>query len=135
MRDVRHLEEMDPPRTESRLCNVKGCGRTTREKKPFCPDHIDELPYVQQLMAQIDYKAAELERVRSGKPVPVPSCFEGEIVWHLKMNGRRSVRRLAKEVHIEYVILIKMLRAYKRRGLIKFYPHHRRSEDYIVGAV
>lgn len=110
---------MDPPRTEPRLCVIKGCGRTTREKKPYCPDHISNLPYVKSLLEQIDYKALELEKVRGGHPVPVPSLYEDEILNHLLQNGRRSVKLLAKELYIEYAVLIKIIRSYNKRELVR----------------
>jgi hypothetical protein len=39
---------------ESRHCEVPGCGRTTRERKPWCPEHaLSHSPYVLEVKAEV----------------------------------------------------------------------------------
>lgn len=40
MRDTRHLWYSNDPRPDPYRCTVEGCGRTTREGKPWCSDHV-----------------------------------------------------------------------------------------------
>ena len=39
-------------------CGVVGCTNETNGRKPFCIDHLDQLPYVKQLRAELSRREA-----------------------------------------------------------------------------
>ena len=56
----------DEPRTE---CSVLGCANATNNRKPYCIDHLDRLPYVQKIKAEL-IEQGELEPVAGFDQAP-----------------------------------------------------------------
>jgi len=52
-----------PGRRPAVKCSEPGCNRSTRENKPYCPEHVESTPYVQRLMTQPEY-IEEMKRER-----------------------------------------------------------------------
>lgn len=36
----------------TRHCDAHGCGKPTQGGKPYCPDHVGQMPYAQQVAAE-----------------------------------------------------------------------------------
>jgi len=88
-------------------CAAPLCGQTTRESKPFCPDHLMEAPYVAAIMGELKDRADELGRLRklieadAKKPWRTVDVLGGncrEILRHLSQLGGRTVERINREV-------------------------------------
>ncbi len=91
-------------RTETLRCGHSGCLSPTREGKPYCPLHVELMPYVAQLMNDLENQQAEHERAR--KPGRVSGIDpEGitakELLLLVDQHGGRTVPRLAKDLQIE----------------------------------
>ena len=39
--------------TDALTCHIPGCENTTRERKPFCAEHVEEHPYISDLMDRL----------------------------------------------------------------------------------
>lgn len=109
-------------RTQPRYCDVPGCTESTREGKPYCPDHVDHNTYVQELMARLDERDEQDERVRrrGHKVVNMDSVTVAEILLHLELHGARTEERLVRELNLDLDVLQPYLRALAKRGLVKF---------------
>lgn len=84
---------------QSRTCEHPGCGRSTRESKPYCSDHIEKHDYVSKLLSTLAAWDAELEAVRlkGARAVRLDGPVVAEIVQFLGEHGECTVERLKRE--------------------------------------
>lgn len=114
-------DRIPPAATRARRkCGEEGCDRTTREDKPFCSEHVECHPYVQDLMTQIAERETELARVeRAGARAVDP---DGPTAWeihnYLRVHGDRTIPGLARELNIDLPVLEIFIHALNRRGLL-----------------
>jgi hypothetical protein len=96
-------------------CGVVGCPGTTTGNKPYCLDHLDELPYVRRLKGEIARRDGEA----SGA---VPADPEGptaaEILRLLAMLGPMSPGRLSREVELAPKLVEKLVQGLEARGAV-----------------
>ena len=73
----------------SRRCRQAGCTRFTRRDKAFCPDHIENLPYVQGLLKRISDREIEMDAARrcGAGIVDVNSSVSLEILSAIRVLG------------------------------------------------
>lgn len=85
-------------------CDQPGCVQATREGKPYCSDHVEQLSYVGQVQARIEARERELSDVakRGARGVDVHGIVAREILCSLWIHGERSVARLARELNVEF---------------------------------
>lgn len=90
-------------RPVTRHCQQPLCGTATRQGKPFCSAHVNEHPYVKELLARIDGKQAEEARVRvrGGRAVDPEGLTAQEILRFLVVHGERTVPRLARDLNVD----------------------------------
>lgn len=80
----RHVEEASD--LKAQRCEASGCNATARGK-PFCEDHLDELPQVRALRESIARLEAERERVLRGKPVALDGPILDEVTASFADGG------------------------------------------------
>jgi hypothetical protein len=119
-------------RSERRFaCEV--CGGGTREGKPFCPEHVEQSPYVQSVVNALRAADDEIARVEKNgwQSVNIKGTKVAEILLHLRMHGSRTLDRLLREVFIGCCTK-KAARAYitalERHGLVSVSITQRRGE-------
>lgn len=85
-------------RQPSRHC--KDCGAATRERKDFCPEHVEQNPYVADLLRVMDKMDQEDARVSVHGHMAVDAQGENakEILAFISVNSAPSVERIAKEL-------------------------------------
>ncbi len=108
--------------SETKICEAPGCNKSTREKKPFCSDHVEMHPYVQELLKAMADQAAEQEKVDqkiSAQHVPADSLTVQEIINHIKVHGSRTVERLARELNFEVELIHRYVNTLVSRGVLK----------------
>jgi len=107
-------------RPQTRYCDALGCRQATREGKPYCSEHVEEHPYVQQLISLLSERDHEESRVRRQGPraVDVSGLTAREILQFVKVHGQRTVQRLARELNIDFKTLEGYVKALKKSGLI-----------------
>lgn len=96
------------------------CGRPTREGKPFCPDHVEELPYVASLMCELAAQAAEHQAVskNGAGAVNVDGTTARELLHLLQLHGPRTVQRLGRELNIKPGLVSDYARALAAAGRV-----------------
>ncbi len=104
----------------ARKCDQEGCGRITKERKPFCPDHVEHHPYVQHLLGQMAKRQQEENRVRrlGGRGVDPKGLNATEILVQLRIRGDRTAERLAFDLQIDLDLVETYLRSMAGRRLI-----------------
>lgn len=100
-------------------CEFLGCEFTTRENKPFCPKHVDQMPYVQKILENLADKAEELDILAKSGRVNEHSKYFREILVHIRNNGTRTVERLGRELSLDVEIIKKLVNAMKQQKLIR----------------
>ncbi len=83
-------------------CSHPSCSKTTREAKPFCSAHIENAPYVQKILAELQRRADEetvLERAR-GK-IPTDGFFYRETLLLLRTKDF-TVKGLARRLDLSH---------------------------------
>lgn len=101
-------------------CDQAGCSQATREGKPYCSDHVEELPYVLQVQARIEAREAELAAVskRGARAVDVHGIVAREVLCSLWIHGERSVARLARELNVEFELLLLYISRLRKAKMI-----------------
>lgn len=97
-------------RVESRKCGAAGCMASTREGKPYCPEHVLLNPYVRTLLERLAGREAEEARVlRQGQRAVDPEGITAqEILSYLCVHGQRSLPQLGRELTLD----VKLVTAY-----------------------
>ena len=130
-----------PAKLIPRHCEAENCAQATRLGKPYCSQHVALHPYVRELLAQLEAQENELAKVRrmGARAVRSDGLTAQEIIAYLRAHGRRTVKRLARDLNMEFVVLEGYMRALKRRRLISVtttrrgtrlvqLPEHRRQQ-------
>jgi hypothetical protein len=103
-------------------CHVQGCNRPTTERKPYCIDHLDRLPYVKELQDALgrrdDEEMAAVGR-KGWRAVNPDGSRAREIIDQLAVKGAQTPKRLAITVEIRPNSLENYLSALERAGLVK----------------
>ena len=101
-------------------CGSSGCLHSTREGKPYCPDHVKEHPYVQGILSTLQDVHAEREKVRErgARAVDLKGLTTKELLLHLTLNGARTIERLARELQLDSVVLNGYVRALVKQGVV-----------------
>lgn len=125
-------------RAPTRLCDKEGCRLHTRERKPFCPEHIMEIERPRVLSAIIE--EAEVEIVKVGVEGPDAVNIDGLVVEEIMAGivhaGTVTWRNLCKN-HVNFFnrvdnsIVDHYLTRLVREGLVQM-THNRRSNKVVA---
>jgi hypothetical protein len=106
---VADINVQQPYRSQTRICELPGCKLTTRESKPFCPDHVGENTHAGKVLAEIARREAEDEMVLKGEAHPSVYNLRGitarSILQQLAEHGTRTKERLCRELGLERKVL------------------------------
>lgn len=97
-------------------CSAEGCARLASHGKPFCLEHLEQLPYVQEVLAGIAQRAREV----SAPSPPAHGILACDLVSHLLHRGTGTVLRLARELDVDPDALLLVARALLRKRVVKF---------------
>jgi len=118
----------------SEPCQVRGCKNTTSFHKPYCLDHIFELPYATYVRETVDAVQREMELAstpRGRKQLSAYGVKATDIACYIVRHGAKTPRRLALECdfvrpghaanenHDGYARLWAFLQVMRERRLIK----------------
>lgn len=111
---VSQLEHNPNRRRESQRgqCSHPGCSETTTSSKPFCIQHIEELPYVKKLLEEI----ARRESLLGDSDPSGPDA--ADVLRQLDVHGAMTLPRLAREIELVPERLMKILRALEAAGRV-----------------
>lgn len=114
-------------RPVTRHCELPDCGVATRAGKPFCSTHVQEHPYIQELLHIMMDREIEEARVRQvgSHAVACDGLNAQEILRFVRANGERTVPRLARDLNMDLTILKCYVDALKRRRMIRLSKNKR----------
>lgn len=99
---IRTKKILPPPTTDTRetvACAV--CGVTTRERKPYCSDHVERMPYVVAILqAPRDYEA-DIRAVMAHRACESVSVISNDIVLPLEQTLKMIQRMPEFKTHRE----------------------------------
>ncbi|MEZ6187046.1 MAG: hypothetical protein R3F62_18805 [Planctomycetota bacterium] len=103
------------------LCERPGCTETTRERKPYCTEHVTDHGYVQELLDQLDAIEREVKDVRKSgsRAVSLDGPTSLDLLGFLRENGARSVPRLARDLNLPVEVVKHYVTALARAGKIQ----------------
>ena len=106
--------------TTTRSCIAKGCDDTTREGKPYCPEHVDLNEYVVNILGILAERKAEQNRVRVEGPSAVnpKGLTSKELILHLSQHGSRTVERLSREFQLDTPVMHYYVNALLAQGKV-----------------
>lgn len=100
-------------------CVVDGCGRSTREGKPWCAHHVlTHSPYARQVALWVEAREAELAWAASGSTRATP-IIEADVLHTLAVDGSNSVERVGQIVHVKGRALAVVVERLRRKGRIR----------------
>ena len=110
-----------PNRGPSKHCEQAECKLSTREGKPFCPDHVAEHVYVRNIQDQLLVRTNEWKAVekKGGEAVDVAGTTAKEILLILTMQGSRTIKRISREVNLDSSLVESYIDALKKAGLVQ----------------
>ncbi len=56
------MSSKQPTQIDRQVCQAEGCEASTRDSKPFCPDHVELNPYARRIAEQLEAAQARRER-------------------------------------------------------------------------
>jgi hypothetical protein len=117
------------PSTTSRGCQHAVCEQTTREGKPYCPDHVESHPYVRDILDTLAARHAEEDAVRTvgAEAVNLSGLTARELLLHLSLHGARTVERLSRELQLDSQVLKGYVSALVGDGRVELGRTHRGS--------
>lgn len=101
-------------------CDHPGCSTSTRERKPYCTEHVREHPYVTDLLARLSAIERELAAVerRGTRAVDIDGVLATEVLRELSLHGDRTIRRLARDLALPTKVLDAYVRALAKAGRV-----------------
>ncbi len=105
---------------ETVRCEAPRCSQRTRDGKPYCPEHVELLPYVQELQAALAEQQAEQRRVasRGARAVDPDGLTARELLLQLDLYGDRTVERLARDLQLDVDLVHAYAKALARHGRV-----------------
>jgi hypothetical protein len=109
-----------PRRIAPRHCEHIGCDQATREGKAYCSDHVEQHPYVQELLSRLAERDRQDDDVarRGSKAADLEAITAQEILAHLAFHGPRTEERLCRELNVGDKTLVGYVQALKRAKLV-----------------
>lgn len=109
---------------QCRRCGVAGCNDLTKEKKPYCPRHVKENPYVKEILKGIQ----TLEKEEKTKKVIKGSLLESEFLTILKQRSEpTTIEKLAQLSAYTIEKTTAYMNSAKKRGLVILSKNRRGS--------
>ena len=99
MIDLRQLLDLGEGFSSARRCEVPGCGRATRERKPWCSEHI--LTH-SPLAREVHQRVLDRERADACANAPIPEDMLDDAWTLLAERGCVSVPLLARMLDVSH---------------------------------
>lgn len=113
-------KENDQRRTRSRKCELRSCDNTTRENKPYCPDHVEHNEYVSKLVEALEERERVTAAVKKGRAKPKASdLLSKEILLELRVHGPRTAARLSRSLNEDFKVIERYAKALKKEKLVE----------------
>ena len=103
-------------------CAAAGCSLATTGRKLYCVEHLERLPYVRALIAELSCRRAELVVAGADaapRTLDPSSPRAREIVNQIAFHGARSMERLGMDMDIPTLTTESYVRALEQAGVLE----------------
>lgn len=111
-----------PKRTrdgEKQTCGMHGCREVPTGRKPYCIEHLDQLPYVQWLMGELHRREEEADQAAKRRPIDPDGPLARDIRGQLALHGTMTFGRLSRELLVSVPEIETYVRALERAGIVE----------------
>jgi hypothetical protein len=118
----RQIFDLDDDARRARTCLAPRCARTTNAGKLYCEEHVERMPYVRELLREIERRDAEEASAAVGsgwQKIDAEGSHAKEILSQLAQTGAETPKRLAVTVSLARASLEGYLKALGHAGLIQ----------------
>lgn len=117
-RDLR-LDEVEDPRLAPTRCQAEDCNRSTRRRKPYCPEHVELHDYVAGVLAGIAARERDLQRwLAEPRRKDVSGPLRDDLLELLAVSGERTLVGAARALHVPVAALERLSSALAREGTV-----------------
>ena len=81
-----------------RNLHCSACGGATWHDKPYCCEHVERMPYVTRIVADLEALAAERRLAAAGRRVPRDGFMAAMVLHELACSGELTVAGLARRM-------------------------------------
>lgn len=99
-------------------CQLANCGTSTREGKPYCSSHVEEIPYVQRILHELELREKESKRLDRGRYIDVDGHLVRETLLLLDQGSYTSAK-LARLLDLNHAAAETLIRMMFRKKLAK----------------
>jgi hypothetical protein len=111
-----------PKRTrdgERATCGVHGCRTVPTGHKPYCIDHLDQLPYVQWLKSELARRDEDAVKAARHRPIDPEGPLARDIRGQLALHGTMTFGRLSRELLVSMPEIASYVKALERAGVVE----------------
>ena len=116
------------------ICESGGCKKTTRENKPHCPDHLEAIDYVHNLLDVIKDQKVEQEKAlyKGTRAIKKDSLTVKEIVLVLSLNGQKTLNYLSRSLQLSEDVLEVYAKYMVAKRIAHSHTTHRGSKTLLL---
>lgn len=115
----------------SAACTVQGCSNSTRDQKPWCPDHIvDYDPNALRILADMGQRDKEVEKIKETGLV-IDGILVAEATMYFKEQAH-TVPGLARQMKLTHDVVGKLVNSMRRRKLLSVAKTSRGGNRYAL---
>lgn len=104
---------------EVRYCDHPGCLETTRERKPYCSEHVLENPYAVVLVTETERHELEIAGGKEGKdPVDPNGTVAADVLGWIRQNGASTAGRIGRVLTCSEERAEWIMKGLERSGLL-----------------
>ena len=111
-------------------CQHGECENATREEKPFCPTHVLDHPYVQDIRLRLAKVQDEIKKAEDKSLFSAHSVLACEILRFVDLNGPHTTQMIAKQLDYPKEAVFNVVAYLGRRGDVVL--ERKRKGIYIV---
>lgn len=111
---------------KTKRCDVFGCIELTRENKPFCLEHIERAPYVQDLLRRMEERVKLDQEVETDhQKADLDSITAREIVLALRKQGTVTEENMSRAMKLPRTTIHNYALAMQDKKIVTLRPTDR----------
>jgi len=107
------------------------CGKTTREGKNYCPEHVDRCDYANEVLTRLAKRQAEVAEIKRGH-INFQGEFVQDVLNNLEVIGAMKGGLLYRRLGMPFEAFQLLSCAMVKKGLIRRIGARNNSEGTLV---
>jgi len=113
-------------------CGVENCDESTANGKPYCRDHLDLAEKTECLIATVNARQNEIDKVLAAgsngwRHVETSGSVAQDILAIIQVYGPQTISALSRNATLKAAIVIPYVRALAAKGLVRISPQRTAS--------